>query len=253
MSKISLCNLRTDGGTQSRESLDDLIVKEYAEAMRGGAIFPPGVAFYDGTDTWLADGFHREAACRLAEFDEMEMEIRQGAREDAVWFACSANNAHGLRRNNDDKRRAVQQALLLHPEYSNERIADHCGVSANMVSDYRPLQSDESGPVKRVGKDNRPINVANIGKPAATSTPQEVESAQPADEEKNGAETFSIRAFNAVVSKAMRMIDQYAREVKSVTNKGVPTGQDHAAIMRNLEEAMKQTKAWYASKKQKAG
>lgn len=36
------------------------------------------MAFFDGTDTWLADGFHRKPVAQLAGFDRMEVELRQG-------------------------------------------------------------------------------------------------------------------------------------------------------------------------------
>ena len=34
--------------------------------------------FYDGTDNWLSDGFHRLYAARNAGFDEIDADVRQG-------------------------------------------------------------------------------------------------------------------------------------------------------------------------------
>lgn len=51
--------LRRDGGTQPRAAINLDVACEYGDAMKSGAKFPPVVAFYDGTDYWLADGFHR--------------------------------------------------------------------------------------------------------------------------------------------------------------------------------------------------
>jgi hypothetical protein len=52
-----------DGGAQIRaDGLNQETVHEYAEAMRGGDIFPPIIIFFDGTDHWLAEGFHRVEA-----------------------------------------------------------------------------------------------------------------------------------------------------------------------------------------------
>ena len=56
--------VRIDGGTQSRCRISQEMVDQYAESMADGAAFPPGVAFFDGSDYWLADGFHRYHALR---------------------------------------------------------------------------------------------------------------------------------------------------------------------------------------------
>ena len=58
--------IRTDGGTQVRQQLDDAAVKDYTRATQGNVLLPPVVVFHDGTAYWLADGFHRLAAARRA-------------------------------------------------------------------------------------------------------------------------------------------------------------------------------------------
>src|SRR5262245_29293756 len=55
MKLTSLDQLRLDGGTQPRASIDEALVEEYAEAIEGGAEIPPVVAFFDGNNYWLAD------------------------------------------------------------------------------------------------------------------------------------------------------------------------------------------------------
>jgi hypothetical protein len=49
------------------------------------------------------------------------------------------NKSHGLRRTNDDKRRAVAATLEheLSKEWSSSRIAEHCGVNQDMVRRLR--------------------------------------------------------------------------------------------------------------------
>ena len=59
---LTLASVRTDGGTQARAMLCEETVAEYAAALDGGVSMPRVVVFYDGTDHWLADGFHRVAA-----------------------------------------------------------------------------------------------------------------------------------------------------------------------------------------------
>ena len=134
-----LSQIRTDGGTQPRAVIDDAVVQEYAEAMREGAKFPPVVVFNDGYDYWLADGFHRVAAAKVARFTEIDADEREGLRRDAVLYAMGANANHGVRRTNADKRRAVT-TLLKDPEWaqwSDSEIARRCGVSQPFVGAIR--------------------------------------------------------------------------------------------------------------------
>lgn len=69
MTLLPIADIRTDGGTQSRVQLDWIAVSEYAAAMKDGAQFPPIVVFHDGSDYWLADGFHRLDAANKAGLD----------------------------------------------------------------------------------------------------------------------------------------------------------------------------------------
>ena len=98
--------IRTDGGTQPRALIDFDAVSDYMDAMTDGVKFPPVVVFYDGTEYWLADGFHRVKAAHGADFNEIACVVHQGTREDAQWYSFSANKANGLRRTNEDIRRA---------------------------------------------------------------------------------------------------------------------------------------------------
>ncbi|RMF03086.1 MAG: streptomycin biosynthesis regulator, partial [Alphaproteobacteria bacterium] len=137
---INVAKIRTDGGTQIRAELNPLTVAEYAEAMASGeTAFPPVTVFYDGTDHWLADGFHRVAAAREAGIAEIEAQIIPGSRRDAILHACGANAAHGLRRTNEDKRRAVERVLRDDEwrQWSDREIARRCAVSHIFVAKVR--------------------------------------------------------------------------------------------------------------------
>src|SRR5262249_44761903 len=102
---------------------------------------------------------------KQADFDTISAEVRPGTVVDARWLALSANKTHGLRRTNDDKRRAVKAALQMRPDDSDRAIAEHVGVSNNMVSEYRArLSSEDSQPATRTGRDGRTIDTRNIGK-----------------------------------------------------------------------------------------
>lgn len=131
--------IRIDGGTQPRAKVDETVVAEYAEAIRDGVKFPELVVFSDGADIWLADGFHRYHAFRAAGIEDIPVFIRNGTRRDAVLYSVGANAHHGLRRTNDDKRKAVQ-TLLADPEWaawSDREIAKACNVTHPFVGSVR--------------------------------------------------------------------------------------------------------------------
>lgn len=104
-----------------------------------------------------------------AEVTRLRCEVRQGTREDARWFAYSANQTHGQRRSNPDKQRAVLLALK-HPngaKMSDEKIAEHVGVSPPTVAKYRRESASTLKVLEspaRTGRDGRTIDTTNIGR-----------------------------------------------------------------------------------------
>ena len=137
--RLPIARLRRDGGTQPRVKLGVWTLTEYKEDMRGGAVFPPVVVFHDGTDFWLADGFHRALAAEEAGLAEIACDVRPGTRRDAVLFAVGANTEHGQRRCTTDKHYAVER-LLLDDEWSrwsDREIARRCKVSPSFVAKVR--------------------------------------------------------------------------------------------------------------------
>ena len=169
MKALEISLIRTDGGTQPRVEVNLFTVADYAGSIREGVIFPPITVFFDGVHYWLADGFHRLGATAEAGLTEIQADIRNGTLQDAQWYSFGANSTHGLRRTNDDKRRAILAALA-HPKgrtLSDGQIAEHCGVSQQFVSKHRlfistPTHNDCES--IRHGRDGRIINTANIGK-----------------------------------------------------------------------------------------
>lgn len=142
--RLAITKLRTDGGTQPRAGTDPFTVDEYAAAMKRGAKFPPAVVFFDGTDHWLADGYHRRDARAQNGERFIECEVRQGTQRDAVLYSVGANASHGLPRSNADKRRAVM-TLLADAEWSkwsNREVARCCAVTEGLV---RKLREEPAG------------------------------------------------------------------------------------------------------------
>lgn len=167
VTELKLSIIRLDGGTQPRAELTQEVIKEYAEAMKAGVMFPPVAVFYDGTSYWLADGFHRVEATLKIGASTITANLRPGTLREAVLYSVGVNAAHGLRRSNEDKRRAV--ATLLHdPEWSlwsDREIARHAGVSDRFVNNLsKELTANGSQSNCRRGADGRIINTTNIGK-----------------------------------------------------------------------------------------
>jgi hypothetical protein len=163
--QVEIAKIITDAGTQSRAEISTDTVSDYAERMDAGDCFPPVILFFDGTDYFLADGFHRlnAAALRAEEQDTIEADVRQGTRLDAVMFALRANDQHGLRRTNADKRHCVGIALTEFAGMSDRGIAEMCGVSAMLVGSVRVAKSSTCKiltpeiltPETRTGKDGK--------------------------------------------------------------------------------------------------
>jgi hypothetical protein len=165
---IRLEEIRIDGDTQPRAEINETTVNEYRSDIDGGETLPPADVYYDGTAHWMADGFHRFHAYYKAGHERMPCTVHKGTQQDAQWHAVGSNKAHGLRRTNADKEKAVRMALK-HPqgtESTNELLADHVGVSPKTVAKYRTemestLEIPESS--RRTGKDGRSVDTTNIG------------------------------------------------------------------------------------------
>ncbi len=135
--ELSLEQIDIYGGTQARVQTSDDAIASYAEEMANGAEFPPVVAYYDGVNHWLADGFHRYLAARRNNAGTIAAEVHPGGRSDALTHALGANATNGVYRTNADKRNAVEIALEEWPEKANPVIAEICRVSIELVRKCR--------------------------------------------------------------------------------------------------------------------
>ena len=142
--ELSVSDIRLDGNTQMRVTLVTDTIREYSDEMHAGVEFPPVIVYHDGTDYWLADGFHRVHAAPLAGRASVLANIYEGTDRDARRHAMGANADHGLRRTNSDKRNAVEMALA-DEEWSklpNTEIAKMCAVAESFV---RKIKQEHEG------------------------------------------------------------------------------------------------------------
>jgi hypothetical protein len=217
--------IRIDGGTQLRVQISDEAVGEYAEAMKAGAKFPAVTVFFDGTNYWLADGFHRVLAARQIGLPMLEVDVRDGTPRDALLFGIGANANHGVRRTKADKRKAIT-VLLEDPEWSqwsNREIARRACVDPTTVLRVRESLSGgdnhhlgaqpPEATAKRLGSDGKLYPAAAPVKVSSTEEQGEeqldegdedvVEVVAVADDSEASRKTF--RVLKAVRKRAVTM------------------------------------------------
>lgn len=183
---LALSDIRTDAGTQPRAGTNSTVVDDYTAFLLAGIKLPPVTVFHDGTDYLLADGFHRYAAHQLAKRKKIAVDVRQGTHRDAVLFSLGANRTHGLQSSPGDKRRAIEK-MLRDDEWvtwSDNRIAEHIGVSQTYVSGVRRDLGLSTGAksAPRVTASGRTINTANIGRKPANVGDADVRQEAPDDD-----------------------------------------------------------------------
>jgi hypothetical protein len=134
--------IRTDLDTHVRVKINDDAVKDYAEAMEAGDIFPLLLVYFDEPNNRyiLVDGFHRLAAhCRFRPHEAILVNLKLGTLDEARWASCSMNTNHGVRLTNANKRNLVIQALQ-HPKGANlsdRQIGKFIGVDHKTVATVR--------------------------------------------------------------------------------------------------------------------
>lgn len=272
---INVKAIRIDGGTQSRVEINDETVNEYADAIKAKAVFPPMVVFYDGADHWLADGFHRWHALNKAGKASAEIDLRIGTRREAVLFSFGVNGTHGMRRTNADKRKAVK-SMLEDSEWaawSDNKIADTCGVSHPFVAEIRrsilkPLQDRPAiRTVERAGKTYQQ-DTTNIGKPKRPAKPKtkptpvvdkatvatldgaQAEAPAPADDGPNAAELaaneMAVKADMEAMQKILDSDDKLAAayaEIKRLNAELAAVKQARDGYMNQCNEQIRRIKA----------
>jgi ParB-like chromosome segregation protein Spo0J len=164
---LNLLNIRIDGGTQAREELNQEAVADYAEKMRDGEVFPPVTVFFDGSEYWLVDGFHRYFATKSNGKTSIDAEVENGTLKEAVRASWKANGKRGLNLNSADTKKIMLAMFAdeVTKTWSNRQIAEYVGVSHSTVNRLKSLleqRSTEKKPVKDSG--DKPVSKADIGK-----------------------------------------------------------------------------------------
>ena len=230
---LALYKIRIDGNTQARIKLNQDVVNEYAEHLKDGDKFPPMVVYHDGTDHWLADGFHRYFAYKLNKETMVEVEVIVGTVEDAQEYSFSANQGskRGLSNSPEDNRNIIIR-MLQSPRWSawsSDTIAKHIGVSKRTVSRVKQsLELPEQETVKYV-KDGKELEmkvskVKRAQRPAGTKP----------DSTTVNEDKIAIDNLNDQLSGLSETINELSTENTTLKDK-IAIGQWDASEMEKLD------------------
>ena len=92
MTNIEIADITIDSRVQLKQrKTDESTVRDYVEALSAGAEFPPVILYRQNGISWLADGFHRIAAHRFLGRTEIQADVRDGDKNDAIVYAATAH------------------------------------------------------------------------------------------------------------------------------------------------------------------
>lgn len=190
--ELPLTALIRDSRVQPREAINATVVSEYAIAMAKIPViedaglsvdhFPPIKVFCEEKDGtrfyWLADGWHRVLAAEEKGDATILADVAAGDVYAAIMYAAGSNAAHGLRRTNRDKHRAVRM-LLDHPtvireQWSDVRVSVQAGVGTTMVGIVRKEREQELGlppSTERRGQDGKLYGIRTREEKDVSQTP----------------------------------------------------------------------------------
>lgn len=242
MAILKLNDVKLDGGTQFRESINQDKVKEYKELMLDDVVFKPVDVVFDGDFYYLVDGFHRYFAIKAMGVNTIEATVTEGTLQDAIHLARRANSAHGMPRSNETKRRVVISALN-DPEnegVSVREIAKECRVSHPLVLDIIKMMKGGSSttkaekPTKESGSSTTPTQSDADPKPSMTQdfapSEEELEANQKAIE-------ADIQAMNKLLESDDALATAHA-EIKKLNLDYANLESRFNALMREKDKAV---------------
>jgi len=82
----------------------------------------------------------------------------------AIDHSCKPLNAeHGHPETRTDRERRTKRMIERHPDWSDMRVAKHCGVHHSTVASYRKQLANLASPPTRIGRDGRQRPATNAG------------------------------------------------------------------------------------------
>jgi ParB-like chromosome segregation protein Spo0J len=104
----------------------------------------------------IVDGVHRVLAARTLGRKTIRARLFEGSHGDAIVVAIRANVVHGLPLTLAEREAGAQRILSIHPQWSDRRIGEVCGLSGKTVASLRNRPTAEVPQLDaRVGADGR--------------------------------------------------------------------------------------------------
>jgi hypothetical protein len=265
---LSIDLLRIDGDTQSRVAIDEDVVSDYSEVIQDaeGWPFPPLDVFHDGTDYFVADGFHRKLGALRAKRASVPCNVHEGTARDARIFGMTANDRHGLRMTRADKRACVEWLLDNGGKMTQKEVAIKAGVTDRTV---RQIVADRNaGAMKKPPeqrqkrktsafptRDTETQNEGDIAEPEPEDldfvepTDAEIQSAiaepPPSAKKANSKPAVSdpdckalFKEYDRAIGPLVRLVDRIAGQVNG------KNGEHHRTVQEHLNYATEEMMEW---------
>ena len=252
---MKLTEITVDSSLQGRCKLNQEVVDEYSEVLREGGKLPAIKVFRVGSSYYLVDGWHRYFAHKKAGIAYIQVDIIDGTKREATLYAVGANDDHGLRRTNDDKRKSVMMLLddMEWSEWSDREIAKAAKVSSMFVGKLRKALGLQPEEVKAVvnGKETKVKVERNNNEPQIPqeSYQDEITAEMEAIVEENESLTrrLAVAAMEASDEEKRMAEDQLvemAAQIKTLeaTNRSLKATSD--TYMNQVSDLKDQVKYW---------
>lgn len=248
---LSFDLIKTDSGTQSRVSINQDTVEDYSEiiaaAKPGEWPFPPLDVFFDGTDHFMADGFHRLYGALEAGRASAPCVIHPGTAQDALIFGMTANDRNGLRRTRADKRANVEWFLNNGGKITQKEIAQKSGVSERLVrtivAERKPQIVPQQPPPVTEKRQIAGLQPEVGELPDFDEKPESTKPDKPSKPPKQYDRSAWYKQWNTSIGPLVRLVDRIANSV------GEAHGARHKSVKAALETATQNMMEWMGVKR----
>jgi len=263
--------LKIDGDTQCRVKINEEVIADYADIIsqsNGDWPFGPIDVFHDGTDYFVADGFHRTLAANRVKRGSIPSFIHKGSAYDAKIFGMTANDKHGLRMSRADKRACVEWLLDNGGKMTQKDIAAKAGVGTRLVKNIVAERNENSiagkaTPPKRDGKGQNAPYTPSSGVSDSSDEPDPFldDGMEPGGEKepasrppRNGTEASAgkperqfprshwCKQWDQTIGPLVKLVDKIGRNVNEMH------GKHHKCVHEHLELATEEMMEWMGGK-----
>lgn len=243
---LSFDLIRIDANTQNRIAIHEDTVEDYADVIRntkpGEWPFPPLDVFHDGTEYFMASGFHRMLGAKRGGRESAPCVIHSGTVQDARIFGMTANDSNGLRMSRADKRACVEWLLDNGGKMLQKEIAEKAGVSIRLVKtivdDRKPkLVPQQPPPVAtEVQIALSQPEVGEVDTSTFVEKPEKSQSVTSKPPKKNSRADW-YKEWNSAIGPLVRLVDKIANALGE-------QGESQKVVQDHLNVATEEMQEW---------